>query len=243
MSPDWKRRGIFVTGTDTGVGKTIVSAGLVSLARKRGLRARGVKPIETGCPVKSGMLAPEDGTFLQRASEGDLTLDECVPFRFSLPASPYRAAAMEGSQLKLFDVVEHVLALAEDAYLTVVEGAGGLMVPIEEKLLMVDLIERLAFPALLVARTTLGTVNHTLLSLEALKRRGIPTASIVLSGGSSTPGPEEEYTPRDLARLVGDVPVAVLPNLSPEVAGDPARIAETLSSLWPEELLTSWLGT
>ncbi len=143
----------------------------------------------------------------------------------------------------MVDVVEHILALAEDADLTIVEGAGGLMVPIDENLLMVDLIERLAFPALLVARTTLGTVNHTLLSLEALRRRGIPAAGIVLSGGSSTPGPEEEYTPRDLASFVGDVPVAVLPNLSPEVAGDPGRIAATLSSLWPEKLLASWLGT
>jgi dethiobiotin synthetase len=243
MSPDWKRRGLFVTGTDTGVGKTIVTAGLVSLARKRGLRARAVKPIETGCPVKSGMLSPEDGIVLQRASEEDLTLDESVPFRFSLPASPYRAAAMEGRQLKLFDVVEHVLALAEDADLTIVEGAGGLMVPIEEKLLMIDLIERLGFPVLLVARTTLGTINHTLLSLEALRRRGVRAAGIVLSGGSSASGPEEEYTPRDLARLVGDVPVEVLPRLSPEVVRDPGRIAAALSSLWSEELLASWLGT
>ena len=143
----------------------------------------------------------------------------------------------------MFDVVEHVLALAEDADLTIVEGAGGLMVPVDEKTLMVDLIERLAFPALLVARTTLGTINHTLLSLEALQRRSIPAAGIVLSGGSSTPGPEEEYTPRDLVRLVGEVPVAVLPNLSSEVVGDPDRIAATLSSLWSEHLLERWLGS
>ena len=243
MSPGWKRRGLFITGTDTGVGKTVVAAGLVSLARMRGLRARALKPVETGCPVKSGMLYPEDGILLQRASGEDLTLDECVPFRFSLPASPHRAAAMEGRNLKMFDVVEHVLALAEEADLTIVEGAGGLMVPLDEKTMMVDLIERLAFPALLVARTTLGTINHTLLSLEAHRRRGIPAAGIVLSGSSSTPGQEEEYTPRDLVRLVGEVPVAVLPNLSSEVVGDPDRIAATLSSLWSEHLLERWLGS
>lgn len=243
MSSDWKQRGLFVTGTDTGVGKTIVAAGLVTLARKRGLRARALKPMETGCPVRAGMLFPEDGTFLRRASEEDVTLDECVPFRFSLPASPYRAAAMQGTRLKLFDVVEHILALAEDADLIIVEGAGGLMVPLDEKAMMVDLIKRLTFPALLVGRTSLGTVNHTLLSLEALQRRDIAVAGIVLSMGSASPGPEEEYTPRDLAKLAGRIPVVVLPHLSREIVKDPAQIAATLSNLWPQELLASLLGT
>jgi dethiobiotin synthetase len=235
-------KGIFVTGTDTGVGKTVVAAGLVRLARKAGICAIAVKPIETGCQVRSGVLFPEDGAFLREAAERHLSLDECVPFRFSLPASPARAAAMEGRSLKVSDVEEHVRALAEDADLTIVEGAGGLMVPIQGRLMMIDLAERLRYPTLLVGRTKLGTLNHTLLSVTALKDRGMSVAGIVLSCSAPDTGPEEEFTAGDLARIVEDVPVVVLPYLGPEVVGDAERIALTIASSWPAMLVKRWIG-
>jgi dethiobiotin synthetase len=238
------RKGLFVTGTDTGVGKTIVTAGLVSLARRRGLRALGVKPVETGCALRSGSLYPEDGAFLAAASEKAITLDEVTPFRFSLPASPARAAAMEGRKLTVSDLVEHVIALAEDSDLLVVEGAGGLMVPIQENLMMIDLVERLGYPVLLVGRTRLGTVNHTLLSVSALRVRNIQIAGIVLSCSFADIGPEEEYTPRDIARLVGDIPVLLLPFLNAEDSKDPDHIADVMESRWPTELILKLiLGT
>ncbi|MEJ2716861.1 MAG: dethiobiotin synthase [Deltaproteobacteria bacterium] len=236
------KKGLFVTGTDTGVGKTVVAAGLVRFVRSRGLRALAVKPIETGCSVKDGMLYPEDGAFLQKASEEDITLDECAPFRFSLPAAPYRAAAMEGKHLKMADLVEHVLALSEEADLTVVEGAGGLMVPVEEDSMMIDFMVRLGYPILLVARRTLGTMNHTLLSVDALEKRGVAPVGIILSATSARTGPEEEFTPRDIARLVKGIPVAELPFLSPEIAGDPDKIARTMVDCWQTDVLKQWLG-
>ena len=101
---------IFVTGTDTGVGKTIVSAGLVRLARRRGLRAIAIKPVETGCTIRSGILWPEDGVYLRKASENKVNLEECVPFRFSLPASPYRASIMDGKDLSISEIERHVRA-------------------------------------------------------------------------------------------------------------------------------------
>jgi dethiobiotin synthetase len=242
MSKIFKKRGLFITGTDTGVGKTIVAAGLVKLARNKGLRALGVKPVETGCTVREGQLYPEDGAFLCRASDGDLSLDECVPFRFALPASPARAAAAVGSRLHVADLKEHVLALAEDADLTVVEGAGGLMVPIQGDLMMIDLVDQLGFPTIVVARSGLGTINHSLLTLNALKQRGPEALGLVLSSSSLEPGPEEEFTRSDLARLTQPVPVLVLPYLSPDVKSDPAKITETIETSWPKELLDQWLG-
>ncbi len=236
------KKGIFVTGTDTGVGKTVIAAGLVRLARKAGSCAIAVKPIETGCEVRSGVLFPEDGAFLVGAAEKQLTLDECVPFRFSLPASPARAAAMEGRNLKMSDVVEHVRALAEDADLTVVEGAGGLMVPIQDRLMMIDLAERLGYPTLLVGRTRLGTMNHTLLSVNVLKERGMRVAGIALSCSASDPGREEEFAAGDLARLVEDIPVVVLPFLAPDSLRDSERIASTMAAKWPAMLLKRWIG-
>jgi len=237
-----EKKGLFIAGTDTGVGKTMVAAGLVRLARDRGIRCVGIKPIETGCQVREGMLYPEDGAFLQLAAEGDLTLDQCAPLRFSVPASPARAAAMEGRILKLSDIEEHIRTIAEDADLTIVEGAGGLMVPIQERLMMIDLIQRLGYPTLLVGRTKLGTLNHTLLSLEALERRDIRTVGIVLSSTEPNPGPEEEFTPGELAKFVKDIPVVVLQHLEASTGKYPAKIANKISAIWPPDFVANCLG-
>lgn len=241
MGNQHKGRGLFVTGTDTGVGKTIIATGMVRLARKAGLRCVAMKPVETGCALRSGVLYPEDGALLVRASGGDITLDECTPVRFSTPASPARAAAMEGARVFLSDLVEHALAVADRADLIVVEGAGGLMVPIEGKLMMIDLIQRLGFPVLLVARSRLGTINHTLLSVEALRHRGIDLKGIVISGSDANPGPEEEFTVRDISVLVSPVPVLMLPHLSSEVVDDPDRISSAMEMRWPCEAVRGLL--
>lgn len=116
------------------------------------------------------------------------------------------------------------------------------MVPIEENLMVIDLALRLGFPTVLVARSSLGTINHTLLSVEALNRREIELAGIVLSAVADKPGPEEEFTAGDLSRLVGDVPVLALPRLGTEDAGNPQRIAQIMADTWPEGHLRSWIG-
>ena len=243
MLTDKKRhRGLFIAGTDTGVGKTILAAGLTRLSRHKGLRGLAVKPVETGCAIRSGQLYPEDGGFLTEASENDLSLDECVPFRFSVPAAPARAAAMAGTRLCLADLVEHVAALAETADIVVVEGAGGLLVPIQDNLMMIDFIERLGYPTLLVGRRRLGTINHTLLSVEALKHRGLETAGIVLSSSEDHCGVEEEFTPHDIACMAENIPVTVLRHLAPDIRRDSLEIALEIERTFPPELLNRWLG-
>lgn len=235
-------RGLFVTGTDTGVGKTLVAAALVRLAKDRGLFAVGIKPVETGCEIRDGRLHPEDGWFLWHASDGSLPLEECCPFRFSLPAAPARAAEAEGLSLSLAAMERHIRTAFENADLTVVEGAGGLMVPIEGRLMMIDLIERLGYPTILVGRTRLGTINHTLLSLAVLRERRVPVAGIVLSGAASESGPEEAYTPEDLRRLVDDIPVVVLPYLDDAARSEPGRIAYTIGTDPNRDTWYRWIG-
>jgi len=237
----FRKRGLFIAGTDTGVGKTFVAAGLVRLARNQGLRAVAVKPVETGCPLRDGMLYPEDGVFLREASQDAISLDACVPFRFSLPASPARAAAMEGKHLSVPAIVEHVRTLAEEADLVVVEAAGGLMVPVQERLMMIDLAERLGYPTILVGRTRLGTINHTLLSVNLLTQREIPIAGIVLCRTEPASGPEELYTPADIARLVDGIPVVELPHLEPDTARDIDAIAEALHRSCLDEVVRGWV--
>lgn len=237
-----QQKAVFVTGTDTGVGKTVFSTGLIRWARNHGAKAVGVKPVETGCLLKAGTLHPEDGALLQKASQGDITLDECCPYRFSLPASPFRAAAMQGSRIHVPELEEHVRTVVAAADFTLVEGAGGLMVPFSEKTLTIDLIESLAYPVLLCARTTLGTVNHTLLSVEALQSRRISILGVVLSPCADRSGPEEEFTPRDIAILLDDIPVVTLPRFDPDQLKDPAVIAQTMEEMWPRALMERWVG-
>ena len=108
--------------------------------------------------------------------------------------------------------------------------------------MMIDLIERLGYPVLLVARRSLGTINHTLLSIEALHKRDIKVVGIILSRMSPESGPEEEFTPRDLSRLVEEIPVVEFPFLDEQVRKDPERIARAMAAIWPTDLLNRWVG-
>ncbi len=224
-------KGIFITGTDTGVGKSLFTAGLTSLLRENGLNCVAIKPVETGCKMKQGELVPEDGIFLRNASGKILDLDDTTPFRFSMPAAPYRAAAMQDSRLRLSDIVEHVRAIQNNHDLVIVEGAGGLLVPIDEKKTMVDLIIELGFPVFLVARTRLGTINHTLLSLEALEGRNIDVLGVILSKLQVDEGPEEVYTAGDLRKMVKETPVFELPFIPESEKNDPNKISELIQKI------------
>lgn len=157
---------IFVTGTDTGIGKTVVSAIFTE-----GLNASYWKPIQSGLEEET------DSEFLKRVTGKDC---EILPERYRLqtPMSPHAAASIDGVQISLDELgipayqKEHLI----------VEGAGGLMVPMNDDTMIIDLIEELHMPVVLVARSELGTLNHTFLSLEALRSRSIPILGVVMNG-------------------------------------------------------------
>lgn len=154
---------IIVTGTDTGIGKTIVSAGLV-----QALGASYWKP------VQSGLEEETDSEIVARLAGGPV-LPEAV--RLKLPASPHISAEAEGAR------IDHAaLSLPETSRPLVVEGAGGLMVPLDDETTFLDLFARWGAPVVLVARTALGTINHSLLSLSALRACGVPVAGVIFSG-------------------------------------------------------------
>ena len=182
------RRGVFVTGTDTGVGKTLVAALLA-----RAWRATYWKPLQTGLRDEPG------DTETVRGLAAVATLSPL--HELQAPLSPEAAAGCEGVAL---DLRAARLPDAGAAPL-VVEGAGGLMVPIAEGEMMIDLIQRLGLPVVLVARGTLGTINHTLLSLEALRRRGIPVTGVVLNG-ACTPGSREAIARHGRVRILAELP-------------------------------------
>lgn len=188
--------GVFVTATDTGVGKTWVACALARAAARRGLRVAVCKPCETG--------DGDDGARLIAASGRALDESLARPYRFALPASPEVAARAEGATVDVEHIVACVARLTRDADFTIVEGAGGLLVPVAPNVLMADVAARLGLPLVIVARASLGTVNHTLLTIEAARARRLAIAGVVLSRAVPTSGPDEPTNADAIARW-GDV--------------------------------------
>jgi dethiobiotin synthetase len=175
---------LFVTGTDTGVGKTFVSAALAREAAANGARVRYVKPLQTG------LLAGEEG------SDADIVralaeVEAKELFRFDAPLAPAAAAALEGRTVDVRALVSAMEAEAREVDVLVVEGAGGLLVPVTGEATMADLAVALRAPLVVVARPGLGTLNHTALTLEAAARRGLAVDRIVVSAWPDAPGVTE----------------------------------------------------
>jgi len=171
--------GLFITGTDTGVGKTYISTHLITALRSRGVLVAPRKPVESGCsqsPV--GSLLPADGMALLEAAGLD-DLDEVTPYRFSAPLAPPQAAAREGQDIRLRQLV-NTCSRSDDALL-IVEGAGGFLSPIASDGLNADLAIALALPVLLIVADRLGCINHCLLTIEAIEHRGLAVAGIILN--------------------------------------------------------------
>jgi dethiobiotin synthetase len=206
-----------VTGTDTGVGKTMVACALLRALRARGVDAGGMKPVETGV----GPDGPRDALALLAAAGGGDPLEIVCPQRFALAAAPTVAAEAEGRRVELERVRTAFAKLAARHAHLVVEGAGGLLAPAAEGASMADLAAELGLALLVVARASLGTINHTRLTLEVARARGLPLAGVAISHGSA-PLPAADLA--NLAALrseLGALLVGEIPRLAPDELPDP----------------------
>ena len=226
-------RGLFVTGTDTGAGKTVVACAVVRGLRDRGLDVGVMKPIETGVDPNTG---PLDANALRAAAGEPDPLDRVCPLQFALPAAPNVAAASEGRGVDLARVhrVYEDLALQHDWM--VVEGAGGLLVPTTDDATMADLARDLELPLLVVARAALGTINHTRLTLEEVTRQGIDLVGVAISHDhviSDADAANLDCLRQWLGeRLLFEVPTQDDPTAAPELeAQATARLLERLETL------------
>jgi dethiobiotin synthetase len=171
--------GLFVTGTDTGVGKTVVTAALALALRARGVDAGVVKPVQSGALADD----PEgDAALLKRWTGVPDSVGEIAPYCFAAPLAPLIAAELEGRAVSLADAAAAVEAVAARHEAILVEGAGGLLVPTGPGWTIGDLAAELGLPLLVVARAGLGTVNHTALTVLAARQLGLRVAGVVLNG-------------------------------------------------------------
>jgi dethiobiotin synthase len=173
-------KGLFVTGTDTGVGKTVLSAALLT-------RYRGLKPLRYWKPIQTGIEQDDDTAEVRHLAAASDTEIFNSGIRLRCPVSPHLAAKWAGKPIDL-DPLLVTLPREEGAW--IVEGAGGILVPVNNTQSIIDLIAMLGIPALIAARSSLGTINHTCLTVEALRARSIPIAGAVLIGEPNTDNAE-----------------------------------------------------
>ena len=233
-------KGIFVTGTDTGVGKTLVAAALARFLAGRGKNVGVMKPVETG--VVDPSLAGEDTGLLRWASSSSDDLDLVSPYRLRLPLSPSLAAEQEGVRIDLGHLTAAARTLRAKHEFLLVEGAGGLMVPLAGGLLMADLVRQLGLPLLVVCRPGLGTINHTLLTLFAARAMEIPLAGFIINNMPLQPGRAEESAPHILASLASADLLGVLNEANGDDREKVSALAGQISRLPTLPWLLAGLG-
>jgi dethiobiotin synthetase len=238
---DWSRpgralRGCFVTGTDTGAGKTVLAAALAAGLRSRGVDVAALKPVITGLDEDAHPAWPHDHELLARAAQ--TSADAVALERFGPPVSPHLAAELADRPIGPARLVQRIQAAAQGHEVVVVEGVGGLLVPLTPRYDVRDLARSLELPLLIAARPGLGTINHTLLTLAAARAAGLQVLAVVLTPWPEHPGEVERSNLATIAAL-GSVAVGVLPEIERPEFDLLARAAQSLPL---ERWLTHWLA-
>ena len=226
------KHGIFITATDTGVGKTVVTAALAVALRKRGYAVGVMKPIETGVPSSAD--AGSDAARLRAAARSSDALTEIRPYAFRRPLAPLDAARLEKRTVTLPTIMRAFRTLQSRHEVLLVEGVGGVHVPITSSLDVSDLIYRMKFDAIVVGRVSLGGINHALLTLGALRQRNMSVLALVLNrtlpAQTATARAQERSTVRLLRQFAGVPVIGPLPyrsTLERNFHSEVARLART----------------
>ncbi|MBL4664678.1 MAG: dethiobiotin synthase [Nitrospinaceae bacterium] len=198
--------GFFITGTDTGVGKTVVTACLATLFKK----SQGVgvmKPIETGVDPKCSSAANSDAKFLMEVSGSTDAEEEVCPYRLKTPASPYQASQIAGTPIQPATILEEFKILQSRHNMMLVEGIGGLLVPITARYNVADLALEIGLPLIIVSRIQVGTLNHTLLTINATRQHGLKIKGIILNRQEGGDLDEVEKQQGKLIKELSDTPI------------------------------------
>lgn len=211
--------GCFITGTDTGVGKTRVAQAVLTAAVRAGRRAAGMKPVASGCRVTSDGLRNDDAEVLMRAANVAVPYIDVNPYAFEPAIAPHLAARDAGVEIDPALIQAHFERLARQAEYVVVEGAGGWLVPIGPRQTMADVACTLALPVVLVVGLRLGCLNHAVLTRDAIAHSGLSFAGWV-ANGIDPAMVQVEQNLLSLAQRFGSAPLAVVPH-GPEILSAP----------------------
>ena len=205
------RQGIFITGTDTGVGKTFFACGLAALLKESGYKVGVMKPAETGCDQRDGKLMPRDALALKEASGCQVGLEKICPYQLREPLAPSVAAQREGVAINVDRLMGIYNEISSAHDITIVEGAGGLLVPLLPSYTFADLARVLDLPVIVVAANRLGMINHLLLTLEHAACRDLHVLGYVLNQMEARPSLAAETNREALAALTGHPCIGELP--------------------------------
>ena len=239
-----RAEGIFITGTDTGVGKTLVAAGLVAALKERGIDVGVMKPLESGAPCFASAPIPQDALCLKEIAGTNDDLDQINPYCFQTPVAPGIAAEQAGIEIDLQRIKGIYEELKARHQCMVVEGAGGLLVPIAKGVLLPALIKRLGLPIIVVARSCLGTINHTLLTLSYCQQQGLEVAGFIISKAIPDAEPSEPTNPQTITHFSGVPFLGTLPYLRDHarITGNRAFLAQIFNEHIDIEGLLKRLG-
>ncbi len=216
-------RGLFVTGTDTGVGKTEVAVAILRAQRARGVDVAAMKPAQSG--VEPGV--PGDADRLAAAAGAGDPPELVCPYSFAAPLAPAVAARLEGRPISFEHVLACAGALSRRHAALLVEGAGGILVPLTEAHSFADLARALGLPVLVVARAGLGTVNHVALTCEALRARDLAVRGVILNRAAPGADPSEPHNATEIERVAGARVLASLPFVA-DAAARGLRLLEAI---------------
>jgi len=226
--------GLIITGTDTGVGKTLVAGAIADHFRRSGRPVAVCKPVATGCIHRRGALVSEDAEFLAHCADTRHPLDLICPQRFEEPLAPAVAAERANQPLDWAAIDSAIATLSQDAEAIIVEGVGGILTPMDHRHTFLDVPAWLQVPALIVARAGLGTINHTLLTIMALRAKNVPIVGVVINRyPPETPGVAEETNPSAIERWGGVRVLCVVPEFSgPMGSHIPGDVADAIGQMF-----------
>lgn len=226
--------GIFITGTDTDIGKTVISAGLAGALKDKGYSVGVMKPLQSGSGIKNGMPYSPDAEVMIRAVDSSDEMELICPVMLKEALAPGVAAELEGVSIDLEQIKSAYIELEKRHDVVIVEGAGGIGVPVKDTFLISDLIKYLDIPAIIVARAGLGTINHTFLTIEYARQCGISLIGVIINNYKG--GIAEETNPQVLSKLT-DVPILGIVPHDPTIEDNAEYVApENIISLIREHV-------
>lgn len=236
------KQGWFITSTDTGVGKTVISGALAWVIRQKGRRPGVMKPIATGCRHDPRLgLVSEDTEFLAHCAESRETLEVITPVRYAGELAPIVAARREHRPVDWEAIRESYARIRAGSDWMIVEGIGGLLVPVDARHSVADLALEFGLPLVIVARPGLGTLNHTLLTIEAARSRGLEIAAVIINGYEPSSGTLAEETNPEVIAEVAGVRIPLIVPHDPAIDTRKGRLSESV--LYPlREFVTASLA-